>query len=115
MLIKCLIGGCCNGGTITVQATGDIAKKCPVCLGDFNYSHHSMGNPVFRNSHDKSLVLGDGFWWIRVRDGYTMDIMSAGPSVDCPEDATRWIYYPDGYIIDENRTKIDAPVTVTCT
>ena len=117
--LDCCTVSCCNGGSVTVNATGEMAEKCPHCLGEYEFSpylwkKHSNSNlldasemPVYTNGQrykdkdtnglDLLIYLlrenGDGYWGFWTK---SVGFMSAVTKVNCPADVTTW-KYADGY------------------
>ena len=106
-------GDPCCSGSVTVSATGEMAEKCPECLGEFEFMMVYEGKPVYINAHDETLE-----YWSSSKD-WEVFISSKGlesevTEVGCPVDVTTW-KYGDRYNSVYSNPGADAPVTVTCT
>ena len=92
-----------------MHATGEMAEKCPKCLGEFEFKFVSDGKPVYRNENLKYLMYFTSSETWGVNSGFE----SAVTEVGCPVDITRWNYHEYGDAFSNPGS--EAPMTVTCT
>ena len=109
--MDCCTESCCNGGSVTVNATGEMAEKCPECLGEFEVSLGTSGKPVYSNKQGELLMYFNNYWAVFTGRQYEK-FESAVTEADCPADVTTWKYYKYGSFSNPGT---DAPMTVTCT
>ena len=97
-----------------MSATGELAEKCPECLGEFAFDYFSRrsGKPVYKNGYGEILMYFSGSeTWAVLLD--STGFQSAVTEVGCPVDITRWNYHEYGDAFSNPGS--EAPMTVTCT
>ena len=91
---------------------GEMAGKCPECLGEFLFSHFDSyrGNkPVYVNTHGIRIEYSVdvvGLWSISSNSLSYHGFLSLGFLLDCPVDVKKW-NRPPGVVV--------VPIIVTCT
>ena len=96
-----------------MSATGEVAEKCPECLGEFEFDYVYNGKPKYKNAHGEFLRYWSYSKLWEVSISYK-ELESADTEVECPGDVTTWIY-KDRYNSVYSNPGADAPVNVTCT